>query len=76
MKKLFILDESERERILNMHTSATSRQYLSEQQTNQPFIIDDTIQDYVDVVVDDLDGWTGGKNLNSIINELSKLNNK
>jgi len=31
MKKLFILDESERERILNMHTSATSRQYLSEQ---------------------------------------------
>ena len=32
MKKLFILDESERERILNMHTSATSRQYLSEQE--------------------------------------------
>lgn len=34
MKKLFLINESERERILNMHTSATSRQYLNEQQND------------------------------------------
>jgi len=33
MKKLYFLDEEEKNRILNLHESATKRQYLSEQQT-------------------------------------------
>jgi len=36
MNRLFKINESERERILNMHTSATSRQYLSEQDEVDP----------------------------------------
>jgi hypothetical protein len=32
MKKLYFLDEEEKQRILNIHESATKRQYLSEQQ--------------------------------------------
>jgi hypothetical protein len=31
MKKLYFLDEEEKHRILNLHESATKRQYLSEQ---------------------------------------------
>jgi hypothetical protein len=31
MKKLYFLDEEEKQRILNIHESATKRQYLSEQ---------------------------------------------
>jgi hypothetical protein len=38
MKKLYFLDEEERQRILNIHESATKRQYLSEQ-TVQPVVI-------------------------------------
>ena len=33
MKKLYFLDEEEKNRILNLHESATKRQYLSEQIT-------------------------------------------
>jgi hypothetical protein len=33
MKKLYFLDEEEKNRILNLHESATKRQYLSEQTT-------------------------------------------
>jgi hypothetical protein len=36
MKKLYFLDEEEKQRILNIHESATKRQYLSEQETS-PF---------------------------------------
>ena len=32
MKKLYFLDDEEKQRILNIHESATKRQYLSEQQ--------------------------------------------
>ena len=35
MKKLYFLDEEERQRILNIHESATKRQYLSEQTDRQ-----------------------------------------
>jgi len=38
MKKLYFLDEEEKNRILNIHESATKRQYLSEQQTGAKFI--------------------------------------
>ena len=34
MKNLFILSEEEKNRILNLHESATKRQYLSEQPTS------------------------------------------
>ena len=40
MKKLYFLDEEERQRILNIHESATKRQYLSEQAT-PPIIVTD-----------------------------------
>jgi len=36
MKKLYFLNEEEKQRILNIHESATKRQYLSEQETS-PF---------------------------------------
>ena len=36
MNRLFKINESERKRILNMHTSATSRQYLNEQEEVTP----------------------------------------
>ena len=35
MKNLFILSEEEKNRILNLHESATKRQYLSEQEIKQ-----------------------------------------
>lgn len=35
MKKLYFLDEEEKNRILNIHESATKRQYLSEQQIDR-----------------------------------------
>jgi hypothetical protein len=35
MKKLYFLDEEERQRILNIHESATKRQYLKEQDENE-----------------------------------------
>jgi hypothetical protein len=38
MKKLYFLDEEEKNRILNLHESATKRQYLSEQ-TTAPIIV-------------------------------------
>jgi len=38
MKKLYFLDEEEKNRILNLHESATKRQYLSEQATS-PIIV-------------------------------------
>jgi hypothetical protein len=38
MKQLYFLDEEEKNRILNLHESATKRQYLSEQQTGAKFI--------------------------------------
>ena len=41
MKKLYFLDEEEKNRILNLHESATKRQYLSEQTTT---ISSDAIQ--------------------------------
>ena len=44
MKRLFLLDESEKKRILNMHKSSTSRQYLSEQNEDDNF---DAILTYV-----------------------------
>jgi hypothetical protein len=50
MKQLYFLDEEEKNRILNLHESATKRQYLSEQVTNQtnlPTITDnDRTYDY------------------------------
>jgi hypothetical protein len=39
MKKLYFLDEEEKQRILNIHESATKRQYLSEQ--NNPGLLRD-----------------------------------
>ena len=44
MKKLYFLNEEEKQRILNIHESATSRQYLSEQNSSfgpSPSSIDD-----------------------------------
>jgi hypothetical protein len=38
MKQLYFLDEEEKNRILNLHESATKRHYLSEQQTGAKFI--------------------------------------
>lgn len=38
MKRLYFLDEEEKKRILNLHESATKRQYLGEQQTGAKFI--------------------------------------
>jgi len=38
MKKLYFLDEEEKNRILNLHESATKRQYLGEQ-TTAPIIV-------------------------------------
>ena len=38
MKKLYFLNEEEKNRILNLHESATKRQYLSEQPTKKDFI--------------------------------------
>ena len=42
MKKLYFLDEEEKNRILNLHESATKRQYLSEQisqgQPGDPYV--------------------------------------
>ena len=35
MKKLYFLDDEERQRILNIHESATKRHYLKEQEDNQ-----------------------------------------
>jgi hypothetical protein len=35
MKKLYFLDEEEKNRILNLHEGATKRQYLGEQQTDR-----------------------------------------
>ena len=50
MKKLYFLDEEEKNRILNLHESATKRHYLGEQATNQtnlPTITDnDKTYDY------------------------------
>jgi len=43
MKKLYFLDEEETQRILNIHESATKRQYLSEQPLppSEPIIVTD-----------------------------------
>ena len=38
MKKLYFLNEEEKNRILNLHENATKRQYLSEQPTKKDFI--------------------------------------
>jgi hypothetical protein len=38
MRQLYFLDEQEKNRILNLHESATKRQYLGEQQTGAKFI--------------------------------------
>ena len=50
MKQLYFLDEEEKNRILNLHESATKRHYLGEQATNQtnlPTITDnDKTYDY------------------------------
>jgi len=50
MKQLYFLNEEEKNRILNLHESATKRHYLSEQVTNQtnlPTITDnDNTYDY------------------------------
>jgi hypothetical protein len=46
MKKLYFLDEEEKNRILNLHESATKRQYLSEQTTTiSPDAIQKTMKD-------------------------------
>lgn len=39
MKNLFIIEESERNRILNMHENATKKQYLSEQLTKEQALV-------------------------------------
>jgi len=41
MKNLFIINEEEKNRILNLHETATKRHYLSEQINNQGFNISD-----------------------------------
>jgi hypothetical protein len=41
MKNLFIINEEEKNRILNLHETATKRHYLSEQINNQGFNIND-----------------------------------
>ena len=42
MKKLYFLDEEEKNRILNLHESATKRQYLSEQAASSEWSPDPT----------------------------------
>jgi hypothetical protein len=47
MKKLFFLDESEKERILNMHRDATKKHYLIENQDNQELLDENFWEKYV-----------------------------
>jgi hypothetical protein len=38
MKKLYFLDEEEKNRILNIHEGATKRQYLNEAESTDQYI--------------------------------------
>jgi hypothetical protein len=66
MKKLYFLNEEEKQRILNIHESATSRQYLGEQNTNSPVVT----KAYEEI----LKGFNGpGTDADMIINGLKNL---
>jgi len=66
MKKLYFLNEEEKQRILNIHESATIRQYLGEQNTNSPVVTKAYNEIY--------SGFAAmGTNANKIINGLKTL---
>ena len=65
MKKLYFLDEEEKNRVLNLHESATKRQYLSEQTLS----VDEQIakQFY------DIGAWDAGTDPDEMFNALNKI---
>lgn len=66
MKKLYFLNEEEKQRILNIHESATIRQYLREQNTNSSVVTKAYNEIY--------SGFAAmGTNANKIINGLKTL---
>ena len=77
MKKLYYLDDNEKNRILEMHNKATKNQYLLNEGTGtekDPYTMND-LQSNVDTVVDALDGYVTESsiyNVYDIFNRLSR----
>jgi hypothetical protein len=73
MKKLYFLDEEEKNRILNIHESSTKRQYLKEQSDSSEIIYQKLVA--ASAGTTDEDGLIKAFNLIKSSNEFLKINN-